>query len=257
MNTQINSPGWRAPSSIVQRAGTRSVPALLLLLPGLLKASKQQLCQLPDEEIDMKATRFVPAAFCHLPVLTALHYQSGHPSLARRGEHSCFSYVSRRHQNTCRSRRAGRQSISPCSSHCSSLPSAGCSTDHRHSLCHITADLQTQKLQKQILPLGGCSAAWFKPDKALQLVSTHVHLSSPSLLPGSKTIKQRSPQRGCHKHCTVLCAPCKLSLNSAPTSAPEFYNLLPLQEATVMLNVARATVACVNNFLMVQQLFMK
>lgn len=114
-----------------------------------------------------------------------------------------------------------------------------------------------KKLQKQILPLGGCSAAWFKPDKALQLVSTHVHLSSPSLLPGSKTIKQRSPQRGCHKHCTVLCASCKLSLNSAPTSAPEFYNLLPLQEATVMLNVARATVACVNNFLMVQQLFMK
>lgn len=130
----------KSPQQHCSEGRNQERPCFAAVTSRPLKASKQQLCQLPDEEIDMKATRFVPAAFCHLPVLTALHYQSGHPSLARRGEHSCFSYVSRRHQNTCRSRRAGRQSISPCSSHCSSLPSAGCSTDHRHSLCHITAD---------------------------------------------------------------------------------------------------------------------
>lgn len=55
-------------------------------------------------------------------------------------------------------------------------------------------------------------------------------------------------------HC-ALCS-CKLSLKNAPTSAPGCQDHLPLQEATVMLNVAQPTVASVNSFLMVHP-FMK
>lgn len=39
-----------------KRAGNKSILALLLLFPGISKATKHQLCWLPTEEINMKLT---------------------------------------------------------------------------------------------------------------------------------------------------------------------------------------------------------
>lgn len=83
------------------------------------------------------SSHFVPAAFCHLPVLTAFHHALGHPSSvsARRpgGEPSSFTYLSAtppEPPQTEESQKAIHLSLT-CASE---MPSAGSSTDQRHGL---------------------------------------------------------------------------------------------------------------------------
>lgn len=59
MQTNTKTVQAEDPSAILfqrKKAGNKSIPALLLLFPGVSKATKHQLCWLPTEEINMKLT---------------------------------------------------------------------------------------------------------------------------------------------------------------------------------------------------------
>lgn len=83
------------------------------------------------------SSHFVPAAFCHLPVLTAFHHALGHPSSvsARRpgGEPSSFTYLSATLPEPPQTEES-QKAIHLTLTRASEMPSAGSSTDQRHGL---------------------------------------------------------------------------------------------------------------------------